>query len=337
MAEQLTGKGTYGEAYKYRNELDEPIIIKKSKPLPNSSVIPPVNIREICLLSEPQYPHIIHPQKVYFTDKQKDDQKLIFTYEYGAIDVCKLRQHYSRERKGPLDIVIAKSILFQLLLALNHLHQHGINHCDVTPSNLIIMPLQYERPGILKLIDFGLSRTMEWRGQERSSIVVTVWYRSPELLLGYKQYTSAIDIWAAGCIFAELLTGKVLFSTETQKTQNVNDFCKLQMMAILKVMGSINDPFYTNQVFNHSQEFMQLNSQQFIPTFQTEFASFDPDAIDLLQRMLDVNPEKRITAYDALRHPYFNKKPIPMMNIAALFPPETWQQLERAGSSYDQR
>ncbi|EAX95636.1 CMGC family protein kinase [Trichomonas vaginalis G3] len=322
-SEKLVGSGTYGEAYRFIDEKGDAISVKKSKPIQPEKPIPSVIIREICLLSEPKYIHIIHAQKVSIQGINSN-YSIHFNYEFGAIDVYKLQTKYLN--RSPSEIV-AKSILFQLLLALNHLHSHGIIHCDLTPSNLIIMPKAYERPGILKLIDFGLSRTAEWKNQEENTFVVTIWYRSPELLLDDKHYTTAVDMWAAGCIFAELLTGEILFRSKA-KNENSNEFCDVQMESILRVMGNFRPSDLPQYQSNFLIPFQQLNYRPFQSTFDMKFSNIDQTAKDLLRSMLTLNPANRISAHDALRHPYFNKLPVPVMNITNLFPDSKWAEIE---------
>ncbi|EAY13705.1 CMGC family protein kinase [Trichomonas vaginalis G3] len=328
--ENMIGKGTYGEAYRIVGPLGEDLCKKTSKNIQSDKHIPVVPIREICLLSEPKYRHIIHAKNVTLEQLYPNIFTLNFHYDYGAIDVYKLCNYFINKQRT-LEHITAKSILFQLLLALNHLHSHGIIHCDISPANLIIMPRNYERPGILKLIDFGLSRTDEWKGQDKSTIVVTIWYRSPELLLDDKKYTVAVDIWAAGCIFAELLTGQVIFHSET-RSQNSNEFCSKQMIAILSIMGNFKATDLPPYATTYMAEFNNLNRTHFESQFEKKFAYIDKDARDLLREMLCINPNNRISAYNALRHPYFSKDPVPIMNITSLFSDSEWADLESNAS-----
>ncbi|KAK8886085.1 hypothetical protein M9Y10_041545 [Tritrichomonas musculus] len=319
------GSGTYGQVWlaqrKYSNEKCG---VKISKFKNTDKIITPSCFRELTLLSEMNYPHILHySSKDVILDT--NDNSLSFAYDYGAVDVRRIINFYSSQNKT-LQPVIIKSILFQLLLALDYLHKRSIAHCDLTPSNLLLMsPDLEEYPGIIKIIDFGLSRIIETMNP-RNFGVVTIWYRAPELLWGSSNYNTKIDIWAAGCIFAELLTGKTIFATN-QKIQDRDptDFNQVQIDKIAEVLG----PF-KKEDFDNSCKYYSFIDKQPIrimnPTINSMILqnSFE---YDLLMKMLKYNPKERITSEEALRHPYFSGKPICAINISSLFPKNDWEKL----------
>lgn len=329
------GSGTYGEVYKavMNGDPSKVVSVKQSKQNKNGTddkSIPPSVLRELTLLSEINYPHIIHTSiKDVFYDSEA--HVLAFVYDYGAFDVRKLIRYYLAKKQLVSEIV-TKSILFQLLLALDHIHQRGIIHCDITPPNLIIMPDNSKIPGIVKLIDFGLARAIDNTNQPKNTGVVTVWYRAPELLLGDTHYDSAIDLWSAGCIFAELLLGDVLFKAETQNEQNPTGFNREQLKKILEIMGPLNETNIARPEWcTHLADYNRSTKPKQKTSLQKIFQNANPKAFDLLQRLLEYNPYHRITAHDALRHEYFNEKPIPGMNISRMIPPEDWAQLMSIG------
>jgi serine/threonine protein kinase len=197
------GSGTYGQVWLATrpNDPKQKLSVKQSRITNEDQSITSSIFRELVILSEVNYPHIIHiSSKDIILDPEA--HVLSFAYDYGAVDVRKMVTYYSSKKGIPMRQVVAKSILFQLLLALDYLHKRSIAHCDITPSNLLLMsPTAPDFPGIVKLIDFGLSRIIESSGTQRNYGIVTVWYRAPELLLGDTLYDQKVDIWAAGCIF----------------------------------------------------------------------------------------------------------------------------------------
>ncbi|EAY07049.1 CMGC family protein kinase [Trichomonas vaginalis G3] len=329
------GSGTYGEVFK-ASAIGDPtkiVSVKQSKQTKNGNddkLIPPAVLRELTLLSEINFPHIIHTSiKDVFYDS--DNHVLAFVYDYGAFDVRKLIRFYL-SRKQIVSEMVTKSILFQLLLALDHIHQRGIIHCDITPPNLIIMPENSKIPGIVKLIDFGLARAIDNTNFPKNTGVVTVWYRAPELLLGDSHYDASIDLWSAGCIFAELLLGDVLFKAETQNEQNPTGFNKNQLAKILEIMGPINESSIARPEWcAHLADYNRMTKPKQKTSLQKLFQNVNPKAFDLLIKMLEYNPYHRITAHDALRHEYFNEKPIPGMNISRMILREDWVQLVSIG------
>lgn len=335
------GSGTYGQVFlaERLNNSGEKLSVKQCKANKDEKGISSSVFRELVLLSEVDYPHIIHiSEKDIVFDPST--HVISFAYEYAAVDIRKLVNYYARKKTSsgifPLQPIVAKSIIFQLLLALEYLHNRSIVHCDVTPSNLLLMfPKGGDVPGCIKLIDFGLSRVIiDQMTPERNHGVVTVWYRAPELLLGDTMYDSKVDIWAAGCIFAELLTGQVLFATKKKTTErDPTAYNDDQVAQVVDVMGSITEADCPRQY----QYKDRINSAQLIGRQSTLAyrVKCDETAFDLLSKMLVYNPNKRISASEALRHPYFNEKPICVMNIAAQIPPEEWKDLESLGKSTD--
>jgi serine/threonine protein kinase len=167
--------------------------------------LPSTALREIAVLKELNHEGIV---KLIDILHGRDGQKLFMVFEYFNID---LRIYLDRKRIAlPLENV--KDIMSQVLQALLHCHQKRIMHRDLKPSNLLIG----EDNKTIKLADFGLARTFGLPLKTYTHEVVTLWYRAPEILLGAKVYSTAIDMWSLGCIFYELVHNVPLFQGKSE-------------------------------------------------------------------------------------------------------------------------
>ena len=191
-----------------------------------------------------------------------------------------------------------------MLTALQYLHSANVLHRDLTPSNILLSECREKA----KICDFGLARTFS---EEMTQLVVTVPYRAPELfcstsMSGTCSYTGAVDIWALGCIFAEMLqpvtAGKPLF--------DLNDDSGAQLQQLEKIVEVIPKPSPDDTlefIEDEDRDFFREHFGNEAPKTPLRTLAFgaEDDAVDLLEKMLTFNPYKRITAAEALAHPYF--------------------------------
>ncbi|KAK0220499.1 probable MAP kinase Kpp2 [Armillaria ostoyae] len=190
----------------------------------------------------------------------------------------------------------AQYFIYQTLRALKALHSADVIHRDLKPSNLLL-----NANCDLKVCDFGLARsvkTAEPSGTETgfmTEYVATRWYRAPEIMLTFKQYTKAIDVWSVGCILAEMLSGKPLFPGRDYHHQ---------LTLILDVLGTPTlDEFYAITT-RRSRDYIRALPFRKRRPFSAIFPNATPLAIDFLTKTLTFDPKKRISVEDALAHPY---------------------------------
>ncbi|CAM9819373.1 unnamed protein product, partial [Ectocarpus sp. 12 AP-2014] len=167
--------------------------------------IPSTAIREISLLKQLQHPNIVRLYDVVHTER-----KLTLVFEYLDQDLKK----YLDVCEGGLESNILKSFLYQLLRGVAYCHHHRVLHRDLKPQNLLI-----NREGELKLADFGLARAFGIPVRSYTHEVVTLWYRAPDVLMGSRKYSTPVDIWSIGCIFAEMATGRPLLTGTSESDQ----------------------------------------------------------------------------------------------------------------------
>jgi cyclin-dependent kinase len=281
------GEGTYGIVYKAKNrETGQIVALKRIRLDSEDEGVPCTAIREISLLKELKHPNIVSLFDVIHTEK-----KLTLVFEFCDLDLKKyMDQHNSIISKNTM-----KSFLYQLLRGVAFCHEKRVLHRDLKPQNLLI-----NKKGELKLADFGLARSSGIPVRSYSHEVVTLWYRPPDVLMGSRNYSTSIDIWSAGCIFAEMVTGRPLFPGS-----NAND----QLLRIFKKLGTPTEESWpeVKQLPDFKDDFPRY------PTIslKTLVPGLDEDGYNLLEQMLRYNPNERVSAEKAMRHPYFSDVILP--------------------------
>lgn len=240
------GEGTYGTVFKAKNkETHEIVALKRVRLDDDDEGVPSSALREICLLKELKHKNIVRLYDVLHSEK-----KLTLVFEHCDQDLKK----YFDSLNGEIDLDVVKSFMYQLLRGLAFCHSHNVLHRDLKPQNLLI-----NKNGELKLADFGLARAFGIPVKCYSAEVVTLWYRPPDVLFGAKLYTTSIDMWSAGCIFAELAnSGRPLFPGS-----DVDD----QLKRIFKLLGKTFLKFFifypSIHIFKQGERVRNQTSQTF--------------------------------------------------------------------------
>lgn len=278
------GEGTYGIVYKARDNLKGEIVAIKKIRLENEDEgMPSTAMREIAILKELSHSNIIQLKDVSYVPAEK---KLTLVFEYVEMDLKK----FLKTLPAPLSQASIKSYTRQLLEGIIHCHNRRIIHRDLKPQNLLIDPAKE----VLKIADFGLARAFSVPIRTLTHEIETLWYRAPEVLLGQKEYSLGVDIWAIGCIFAELHERKPIFVGDSEIDQ---------IFKIFQFHGTPSEKTWpgVSQIPDFKPSFPRFRAQ----SPHEFFKNMRPDAIDLVMKLIALDPTKRITAVEALRHPYF--------------------------------
>lgn len=285
---EKVGEGTYGVVYKVRDKRTGKIAALKKIRLENEKEgVPSTAVREISILKELEHENIV---KLIEIVSGKGRLNLIF--EYLDLDLKRYMTCVKGNANGftPLHV---KSYLWQLVSAIDFCHKRRILHRDLKPQNLLIDPI-----GNLKLADFGLSRSIGIPVRTYTHEIVTLWYRAPELLLGSKYYSTAVDIWSIGCIFAEMVTGKPLFPGDSEIDL---------LFKIFSLLGTPDEYVWpgVTSLPDFNPVIPKFKRQSITEMFSS--SGICADGIDLFKRMLLYDPGHRISAKRALLHPYFDE------------------------------
>lgn len=302
------GEGTFGEVHRAKNRRTGAVVALKKILMHNEKDGFPITaLREIKLLKLLSHPNILRLEEMAVEHAQKstDKRKRAIMYmvtPYMDHDLSGLLENPDVHFTEPQ----VKCYMLQLLEGTRYLHDQHILHRDMKAANLLI-----NNKGILQIADFGLARHYDepvpqagsGAGDARrdyTTLVVTRWYRPPELLLHLRKYTTAIDLWGVGCVFGEMLIGKPILAGDSDQKQ---------LEIIFDLMGS---PTEDNMPGWRSLP----GAEGLIPrprpsTISQRFREYGSGAISLLNELLKLDWRRRINAVDALKHPYFRNAPLP--------------------------
>ncbi|KAJ2641291.1 MAPK protein hog1 [Coemansia sp. RSA 1694] len=275
---QPVGMGAFGLVCSARDQLKtRSVAIKKIMRPFSASVLAKRTYRELKLLKDLQHENIISMSDVFVSPKED----IYFVTELLGTDLYRLRQ------SRPLEKQFIQYFLYQILRGLKYVHSAGVIHRDLKPSNIVI-----NENCDLRICDFGLARIQD---PQMTGYVSTRYYRAPEIMLTWQKYDVAVDIWSAGCILAEMFEGTPLFPGK----DHVHQFS-----IITELLGTPPDDVIQTIGSENTLRFVQSLPRREPVSFKTRFPDIEPLAVDLLEKMLVFDPRKRITASEALAHPY---------------------------------
>jgi cyclin-dependent kinase 12/13 len=280
------GEGTYGCVYKaVQKSTRQTVALKKIVNVPKEDGNP-VEVKYLSALTTSK--NVVGLKDSFWTK----EGELCLVFEFMDYDLWRL----STAPSISFNMLQIKCIMKQMLEGLQQCHSKGIVHRDTKPSNLLI-----NAEGTLKLADFGLA-TSFLTANHLSNNVVSLYYRPPELLMGSHAYGPEIDIWSVGCILIELVTNNYLFAGANETEQ---------LDLIFRVFGTPSEESWPG-VSKLPGWGLATNRRRYPTKALSEVFSFlSPDALDLISKLMSLDPKKRITSADALVHPWFCTSPLP--------------------------
>ncbi|KAJ3071263.1 Cyclin-dependent kinase-like 3 [Podochytrium sp. JEL0797] len=282
------GEGTYGMVMKCRHKESGLIVaIKKFKESEDDLQIRKTALREVRMLKQLKHDNIVNLIEVF---RRKGKLYLVFEHvDHTILEDLDKNPYGLSDDRGSSGTV--RKCMWQLLKAMDYLHSHHVIHRDIKPENILVSV-----HGVLKLCDFGFARTLAGPGAKYTDYVATRWYRSPELLVGDTEYGKAVDVWATGCIFAEILTGQPLFPGDTDIDQ---------LYRIMKCLGQLTKRH--TEIFLKNPLFVGVRVPEIgkLTPLEYKLPKVAPDAMNWLHQSLIYDPDQRATTKQLMAHPYF--------------------------------
>lgn len=282
-ATKVVAKGSFGTVFKATlASTGEQVAIKKVLQDPR------YKNRELQILRLLKHPNIVHLKNFFFSRAEKDGRFLNLVMEYIPYTMHYVLKKYMQEAKS-VPPLVSKVYMYQIFRALEYVHSLGVCHRDIKPHNLLVD----SRSHVCKICDFGSAKILEV-GQRNVAYICSRYYRAPELVLDASEYTTAIDMWSAGCVFAEFFLDTPIFLGR----------CKTdQLLEIVRVLGtpSADDCKFMNP--KHKSKLPQHPGKPWDKFWGTRAPK---DAIDLMAKILTYRPLDRPRASQAMAHPFFD-------------------------------
>ncbi|KAL1824481.1 hypothetical protein ACET3Z_011259 [Daucus carota] len=285
---QKIGQGTYSSVYRARYvETGKLVALKKVR----FNNMKPESVqfmaREIAILRRLDHPNIMKLEGIIASPLSTN---IYLVFEYMEHDLSGLISNPDVKFSNAQ----IKCYMWQLLCGLEHCHSQGLIHRDIKTSNILV-----NNEGVLKIADFGLANFVTPRNQQQlTNRVVTLWYRPPEIFLGSTSYKETVDLWSVGCVFAEMFLGRPLLKGRNEVEQ---------LHMIFKLCGTPSDEYWKKSKLPLATMFKPQHPYE--STLRERCDEFPRIAVNLLETLLSVDPEKRGTASSALDSEYFSTRP----------------------------
>ncbi|XP_053689455.1 cyclin-dependent kinase 10 [Sabethes cyaneus] len=286
------GEGTYGIVFRAKDTKTNEIVALKKVRIDQQIFkdgFPISGLREIQILKNCNHDNVVKLKEVVVGNSL---ESIFLVMEFCEQDLASLLDNM----ESPFSESQVKCIIIQLLKGLKYLHSNFIIHRDLKVSNLLLTD-----KGCLKIADFGLARYISDSGKPMTPGLVTLWYRSPELLFGAKEQTTAVDMWATGCILGELLSHKPLMP-------GVSEISQIEL--IIDLLGTPSEAIWPDFPKLPSVQNFTLKAQPY-NNLKPKFPWLSSAGLRLLNFLFMYDPSKRATAEECLQSSYFKEAPLP--------------------------
>ncbi|XP_037068083.1 cyclin-dependent kinase-like 1 [Pollicipes pollicipes] len=289
----IVGEGSYGVVVKCRHkESGQIVAIKKFLEGEEDAQVKKIAMREVRMLKRLRHENLVNLIEVF-----RRRRRLCLVLEFVESTVLDLLE---AKEEGGLEPAAVRSYIFQLLRGLEFCHTQNIIHRDIKPENVLISNL-----GVVKLCDFGFARPLAGPGENCTDYVATRWYRAPELLVGDTRYGREVDVWAAGCLFAEMLTGDPLFPGDSDIDQ---------LYLIIQTTGPLSKAHVELMSNNPALSGLRLNTV-LRPRFSAKFPQWPELQVHFLQDCLEMDPQQRPGCRELLQHDFFTHDQFPQRQL----------------------